>query len=115
MTLSNLQSDYTSRPVILSRPSSPRFGHQPKPQPKDTKEWFTDLFFPRAQAPCHDSHCSDHQHEHENPAVKGKNRIEKVGLWFKELITGFWNDVKTVFQRLTQKNTPLAASSDTKS
>jgi hypothetical protein len=110
MRLSSIQPNYRN-PASL-KPSGIRFGHAPKPQPENTREWFSDLFFPRKETPCNDSACTDH--DHENSALKDKNMVEKVCLWFKELADGFWKDLKIIYERLTLKPNQSTESSSKK-
>jgi hypothetical protein len=112
MRLSSIQPTYRSSASL--KPSGIRFGHATKPQPENTREWFLDLFCPRKETPCNDSACTDH--EHENSALKDKNMVEKVCLWFHELADGFCKDLKTIFQYFTQKaSQPAKANSKNQS
>jgi hypothetical protein len=110
MNLPSLQPNYRN-PASL-KPSGIRFGHTAKPQPENTQEWLSDFFFPRKETPCNDSACTEH--DHENSALKDKNMVEKVCLWFKELADGFRKDVQVIFKYFTQKSSQSTESSSKK-
>lgn len=81
-------SGRNQRPVL--------FGHAPKPQPEDTKEWaqtfFLDLFKPHQIIPRKPDPTDP-------PApLANKNVVQKVWLWFQALAQGFLKDLEDIWR-----------------
>ncbi|WP_303672898.1 hypothetical protein [Vampirovibrio chlorellavorus] len=74
-----------------------QFGHAPRPQPKDTREWLKtfalDLFMPHKVIP--------NKPDPEAPPhpLADKNVLQKVGLWFQALVAGFFKDIKHMWEQ----------------
>ena len=80
------------------------FGHAPKPQPEDTKEWLQtfalDLFKPHRIIPKKPG-----PNDPPEP-LADKNAIQKVFLWFQTLADSFFKDLRHIWQHCRPKSKP---------
>jgi hypothetical protein len=97
MILPSQLSRAASVPVSGRNQHSVLFGHAPKPQPNDTREWLQtfvqDLFMPHKVIPNAPGPTA--------PAdpLADKNGLQKVFLWFQALFEGLFKDLELIWQR----------------